>query len=749
MLKFVKKNSLVISGILFILFLSLFFGFFVVNIHKSSIEELSEQQLSEKLSQIENTFINYTSYNNNRLLTAERFVNIIFQNDKLLTEKRTDTLFIEAISEDSNVPKKYKITELNYDNKPLSSNLNITENITYASNTFISIWQKTNNGFVRVISTEPGSSNNTVSIFLNNSSDIVKQVVSGKKVLSKEITDYDSKMIKTIPIYINGSVRAFVQIIINESLSSVYHKIFSLKTEDIIIISEAGKIVFKTNFSKNFLLNSHDLSKIKLKKGKFNRATLQNAGIYYSYVPSYHVFIGSVFSNNMITERTKKDIFNIRMLFSVFALILSLLLIVIYKRNINRRDNIINEIENILYSDKEERVQKDEEKTIQSIILNLKAHEEDIQHFAVSLNEDKLNNKFNFLTNKNITAIALSEIQDKILSASLLDKKRETEEELRLKLNKRSAKITGLLQYVSDLDELSFNIIKNISEFLDIQQGGMFILNNTDPDQPVMEMIASYAYDKQRYAGKTIPLYEGLIGRAYLERESIYMIELPENYTLIESGFGGEEPKSLLIVPLIFNNEVQAVLELASINEIEDYKIKFIEEIGENIASTISNLKHSKQTEELLVQTRLQSKEIEEQRKTLEEKINTHRKQNRNLDKEILQLIEIIESIKAVTYMVEYDLKGTIIDVSRKTLDILDAKKEDIISKHHSHIVSNKNYKETYSSFWTELSDNKTMILEEKIVLNDKEIKMSQNYVPIRNARRKIYRILSIGSVIN
>ncbi len=195
--------------------------------------------------------------------------------------------------------------------------------------------------------------------------------------------------------------------------------------------------------------------------------------------------------------------------------------------------------------------------------------------------------------------------------------------------------------------------------------------------------------------------------------------------------------------------KVQAVIELGGINAIEDYQIRFVEEAGENIASTISNLKHSKQTEELLVQTRIQSKEIEEQRQTLEEKINTHRKQNRKLDKEILQLIEIIESIKSVTYMIEYDLKGVVMDVSRKALDLLDIKKNDMISIHHKNFVSDVDYDSKYTKFWEELADNKPQTIKETFIVNNKEYTFVQNYVPIRNVRRKIFRILSIGTIYN
>ena len=261
-------------------------------------------------------------------------------------------------------------------------------------------------------------------------------------------------------------------------------------------------------------------------------------------------------------------------------------------------------------------------------------------------------------------------------------------------------------------------------------------------------MMASYAYGKERFSQKIVSLSEGLLGRAFFEKESIYMTDIPKDYNLIESGFGEQQPESLLIVPLIFNNKVQAVIELASINQIEDYKIKFIEKIGENIASTIANIKHTLQTEELLEKTRIQSLEIEEQRKTLEEKINTHRNQNRKLDKELLQLIEIIESIKSITYMIEYDPDGVIVDVSGKTMELLGAKRQNLLLLHHSKLISDPHYNETYKTFWDDLLNNKTKSLEETIIFNENTYKLLQNYVPIRNVKRKIYRFLSVGTLI-
>jgi len=127
--------------------------------------------------------------------------------------------------------------------------------------------------------------------------------------------------------------------------------------------------------------------------------------------------------------------------------------------------------------------------------------------------------------------------------------------------------------------------------------------------------MATYAYDKKRLITKKIYPAEGLIGRIYNEKKTIYLSEIPENYIKITSGLGELEPNYLLIVPLLLNFEVYGAIELASFNAFEDYQIEFIEKIGENIASTINNVQINTQTRKLLEQSRKQSEQLKQQEK--------------------------------------------------------------------------------------------------------------------------------------
>ena len=190
-----------------------------------------------------------------------------------------------------------------------------------------------------------------------------------------------------------------------------------------------------------------------------------------------------------------------------------------------------------------------------------------------------------------------------------------------------------------DIKTLSFNVIDFLIKYLNANQGGLFIINDADKNDIFIEMITCVAYNHQRKITKKINIAEGLIGRCIDENETIYMTDIPDSYIDITSGLGDHNPSSLLIVPLKQNEETYGAIEIASFKKFEKYQIKFMENVGESIATAISVVKINAKTNALLEATQEQAEQMiiqkEEMRQSIEEL--------ENLEKESATREQILE----------------------------------------------------------------------------------------------------------
>jgi putative methionine-R-sulfoxide reductase with GAF domain len=227
-------------------------------------------------------------------------------------------------------------------------------------------------------------------------------------------------------------------------------------------------------------------------------------------------------------------------------------------------------------------------------------------------------------TRKNSFAKALVDLKEKLQKAAS-DGKLQKEED-----NRRSWTTQGLTKFAeilrensSSIYDLSYTIISSLVKYLNANQGGIFIINDTDPKRKFLELTGAYAFERRKTLSKSIEFGEGLVGMCILEGKTTYMTDIPEGYLNIQSGLGDSPPRSLLIVPLTLNEQYFGVVEIASFNQFKDHEIAFVEKVGENIAASLSNAKINERTSYLLKQSSSQSEMLkaqeEEMRQNLEE----------------------------------------------------------------------------------------------------------------------------------
>jgi methyl-accepting chemotaxis protein len=244
--------------------------------------------------------------------------------------------------------------------------------------------------------------------------------------------------------------------------------------------------------------------------------------------------------------------------------------------------------------------------------------------FARKIGEGTFDDSFTKLSDDDELGEALLNMQSSLKAAREQDAMRKADDTRRNWITEGQAKFAEILrQNASDVSELSYKIISNMVTYMGINQGGIFILNDDDAGDKFLELTGCFAFDRRKFLQKRVDIGEGLVGTCFIEGETIYLRDIPQDYIKITSGLGDENPSELLIVPLRLNEEIFGVLELASFSNFEKHQIEFAEKIGEIIASSISGLRINNRTALLLEKSQQQAEEMraqeEEMRQNMEE----------------------------------------------------------------------------------------------------------------------------------
>ncbi len=402
----------------------------------------------------------------------------------------------------------------------------------------------------------------------------------------------------------------------------------------------------------------------------------ENHAIFYRYFQPWDIYIATVINTDDVIYKPLGAVTNLIFISLLVGVVLFYLavrwLMLLISNPIAQTSDTLQ----VLSKGKEHAelntIRVDEIGVVYRHINNLIRGLKDTAEFAREIGRKNFDHPFTPLSEDDALGNALIEMRESLKKAEEDEKLRKVEDEKRRWTTEGLAKFGEILRINNDnMEALSNNIIKNLVKYLNINQGGLFILNDSNYGEKFLELTGCYAFDRQKFLKKRIEIGEGITGTCVLEKQSIYLRNIPENYINITSGLGDASPGFLLVVPLKLNEEVHGVVELASFNEFQPHEIEFVEKIGESIASTISGVKIAERTSQLLEQSQQQSEEMkaqeEEMRQNMEEMQSTQEElQRRNeemkkiqedLDKESALLRALLEYSEDTIYFKDRESK--------------------------------------------------------------------------------------------
>ncbi|SKC86681.1 GAF domain-containing protein [Ohtaekwangia koreensis] len=265
----------------------------------------------------------------------------------------------------------------------------------------------------------------------------------------------------------------------------------------------------------------------------------------------------------------------------------------------------------------------DQQELIANSIRNLQHASEFIEHIAdgnystewAALSED------NKAINETSLAGRLTKMRDQL-------RQMKREEETRLWSNEGLTKISETVRnHQNDLKVLSDEVVRFLTKYMGAQQGGLFILKSDDEQGEYLELAACHAYDRKKFLERKINIGVGLVGQTFLEGETTMLTKLPQGYTYITSGMGETTPSCVVIVPMKYNDKIEAIIEIAGLEKFEKHQVHFLEKAGEFVASALQSVRTTEKMKTLLAASQQHAEEMrateEELRQNMEELIAT------------------------------------------------------------------------------------------------------------------------------
>lgn len=368
-------------------------------------------------------------------------------------------------------------------------------------------------------------------------------------------------------------------------------------------------------------------------------------------------------------------------------------------------------------------------------------------NFAEELSKGNLNSQY-VPEKGNALGNIMIELRDNLQHNKEEELKRKEEDEQRNWTAGGLAKFGEILRNNNnDINKLAFEVISQLSEYIEAVQGGFFMLDDDIAEDPHFELIAHFAYGRKKYSQKRIELSEGLVGRAAYEKSTIYLDEVPEEYIEVTSGLGEANPRVLLIVPLKVNDEVHGVLELSSFHPFAEHVVKFVEKVAESIATTISTVKTNMRTSKLLADSQEQADRLSQQEEEMRQNMEELQATQEEASKQAEEFISFTNSVNHTLIRAEFDLNGILLYANLKFLKKLGYSLNSEVEGHHISMFISEKDKRQFNDVWDSLArGGKHFEGYMKLVAkNGKDIWTMSTYTCVRDQMQNVEKILFLG----
>ena len=179
------------------------------------------------------------------------------------------------------------------------------------------------------------------------------------------------------------------------------------------------------------------------------------------------------------------------------------------------------------------------------------------------------------------------------------------------------AKFTRMLQGQRDLSTIGKLILSELAPVVPAQQGVFYIMDKSGREAE-LKLLASYACREESGLKTSFKLGEGLVGQIALEKQRVLLSDAPGDYVKVSSALGAARPMNIVVLPILFEGEVKAVMELSSLERFNSTHQAFLDQLTESIGIVLHTIEANTRTENLLKQSQSLASELQNRQEELQ-----------------------------------------------------------------------------------------------------------------------------------
>ena len=243
------------------------------------------------------------------------------------------------------------------------------------------------------------------------------------------------------------------------------------------------------------------------------------------------------------------------------------------------------------------------------------------------------------------------------------------------------ARFSRMLQGERDLTTVSNLIMSELAPLVNAQYG-VFYVAKREENETVLELAASYGAEKRGELKPSFNLREGLVGQAAADKRPILLKNAPGDFVRIGSGLGHSAPANINILPALFEDDVKAVIELASFSEFNETHQSFLDQLMESVGIVLNTIAATMRTEGLLSQSQLLTQELQARQTEL----TTKQEELHATNEELQEKAQLLENEKK-----QVEAKNLEIDMARRAVEEK-AEQLALTSKYKSEFLANMSH---------------------------------------------------------